>query len=327
MTSSLARSRNNTFAALDIQRDADWRGDAAAIASRLRGESASFLLLGADGRVLVDLERQALRSLSREDFVRFGGSEEAATYLGQAQQRDWFVWRQAEPASTEIAARLGGDFVDLRAAGVTLGAVDAGLCAYARAIANWQERTRYCGLCGSPLRLEAAGHRARCVDPRCAAEHFPRTDPAMIVVVTHGDACLLGRQASWPKGVYSALAGFVEPGETLEAAVQREVYEEAGVRVVDCDYHSSQPWPFPASIMLGFTARADDPTIRLGPELEDARWFSAAELVDGLAGGGLRMPSPLSVSYRLIEYWLRKSAGIELDTLAREDPLRRAVRR
>ena len=148
----------------------------------------------------------------------------------------------------------------------------------------------------------------------------------MIVVVAHGGACLLGRQASWPKGRYSALAGFVEPGETLEAAVQREVYEEAGVRVVDCDYHSSQPWPFPSSIMLGFTARADDPTIKLGPELEDARWFTARQLVDGVASGELLMPSPLSVSYRLVEHWLREAAGIELDSVTHDDPLRRAVR-
>ena len=326
MNSSRARSRNNTFSSLDIERDADWRSDTATINARLHSDAARFLLLRDDGRALVAAHRQALRGLDRKEFLRRGGAETATTYLGRHGENDWFVWRQSDAAADEIAAELGGVFADLRSAGMTLDALGAGLFAYARAIVNWQERTRYCSVCGSPVRLESAGHRAECTNPACGAEHFPRTDPAMIVVVSCGDACLLGRQASWPPGRYSALAGFVEPGETLEAAVQREVFEEAGVRVVDCDYHSSQPWPFPSSIMLGFTARADDPTIKLGPELEDARWFTAAQLVEELASGKLLMPSPLSVSYRLVEHWLREMAGIELDALTREDPLRQAAR-
>jgi len=327
MSSSLARSRNNTFSSLEIERDADWRSDTATINARLRNDAARFLLLRDDGRALVAAHRQSLRGLDRGEFVRRGGAEAATTYLGRTGGHDWFVWRQSDAAADEVAAELGGAFADLRSAGMTLDAVDAGLFAYARAIVNWQERTRYCSVCGSPVQLESAGHRAKCTNPQCATEHFPRTDPAMIVVVSCGDACLLGRQASWPPGRYSALAGFVEPGETLEAAVRREVFEEAGVHVVDCDYHSSQPWPFPSSIMLGFTARADDPTIRLGPELEDARWFSASQMVEELASGKLLMPSPLSVSYRLVEHWLRRTAGIELDALTREDPLRQAARR
>ncbi len=327
MSSSLARSRNNTFSSLEIERDADWRSDTGTINLRLRSEAARFLLLRDDGSALIDTAGQSLRGLSHTDFARFGGADEATTYLGRVQDRDWFAWRQGDAAGTEIAAQIGGEFLDLRTAGMALNPLDAGVFAYARAIFNWQERTRFCSVCGSPLRLESAGHRAKCTNPSCATEHFPRTDPAMIVIVSCGDACLLGRQASWPKGRYSALAGFVEPGETLEAAVQREVYEEAGVRVVDCDYHSSQPWPFPASIMLGFLARADDPTIKLGPELEDARWFTVRQIVEGLASGELLMPMPLSVSYRLVEHWLRQKAGIELDALTREDPLRRAARR
>lgn len=327
MSSSLARSRNNTFSSLEIERDADWRSATETINRRLRAAAASFLLLRNDGHALVDASGGKLRGLDRDEFARFGGAAEATTYLGSVHDRDWFVWRADDAACVGAVARLGGGFVDLRSAGMTLATVDAGLFAYARAIVNWQQRTRYCSVCGSPVRLESAGHRAKCTNPQCASEHFPRTDPAMIVVVAHGDACLLGRQAGWPKGRYSALAGFVEPGETLEAAVRREVYEEAGVRVVDCDYHSSQPWPFPSSIMLGFTARADDPAIALGPELEDARWFSADQIVDGLASGELLMPSPLSVSYRLVEHWLRETAGIELDELTRDDPLRRAARR
>lgn len=325
MSSSLTRSRNNAFSSLEIERDADWRSDTGLINQRLRSDAARMLLLRDDGRAFADQDRRALRGVTREEFLHFGGVEVATSYLGRVAEQDWFAWRQSDVASADIAAELGGDFVDLRTAGMTFGEVDAGLFAYARAIVNWQERTRFCSVCGSPVQFESAGHRAKCTNLQCAAEHFPRIDPAMIVVVSCGDACLLGRQASWPKGRYSALAGFVEPGETLEAAVRREVFEEAGVRVVDCDYHSSQPWPFPSSIMLGFTARADDPTIRFGPELEDARWFTAQQIVDGLATGELLMPAPLSVSYRLVEHWLRDNAGIELDALTRDDPLRRAA--
>jgi NAD+ diphosphatase len=306
--SSLSRSRNNTFSSLEIERDADWRSDTAVINRRLHGDGARFLLLRGDGRALIGADEHSLRGVRHDDFVRFGGTENAVSYLGRAQDEDWFVWRAGDAVCADIAAQAGGEFLDLRAAGMLLRAFDAGLFAYARALVHWQERTRYCSVCASPLQLESAGHRAKCTNPQCGSEHFPRTDPAMIVIVSCGDACLLGRQASWPKGRYSALAGFIEPGETLEAAVQREVLEEAGVRVVDCDYHSSQPWPFPASI---------------GPELEDARWFTAKQIIDGLASGELLMPSPLSVSYRLVEHWLREAAGVELDALTLDDPMRK----
>ena len=192
MSSSLARSRNNTFSSLQIERDADWRSDTATINARLHGDAARVLLLRDDGRALVDSCRQALHGLDRGDFARFGGNEEATTYLGRAQDHDWFVWREDDAACARIAAHFGGEFLDLRAAGMSLDAVDAGLFAYARAIVHWQERTRFCSVCGSPVRLESAGHRAKCMNPQCGIEHFPRTDPAMIVVVSHGDADLRG---------------------------------------------------------------------------------------------------------------------------------------
>ncbi len=169
------------------------------------------------------------------------------------------------------------------------------------------------------MTLISAGHRAACT--RCERLHFPRTDPAVIVIVENGDACLLGRQPLWRPRQYSTLAGFVEPGESLEDAVRREVREEAGIEVTDCDYHSSQPWPFPASLMLGFTARAAAREIRLADgELEDARWFTAQQIVEGVRSGGLHLSSPLSISYRLIEHWLRMRARIELADLLRAAP-------
>jgi NAD+ diphosphatase len=135
------------------------------------------------------------------------------------------------------------------------------------------------------------------------------------MIVTDGDACLLGRQPDWPAGRYSTLAGFVEVGESLEDAVRREVHEESGIVVGDCEYHSSQPWPFPASLMLGFVAHAESREIRVGAELEDARWFTPDQLVAALGAREIRVSSRLSVSWRLIEHWLAETAGLALADL------------
>src|SRR5262245_6534910 len=209
------------------------------------------------------------------------------------------------------------DFKDLRFAGGELPADEAGLVAYARAMVLWRQRHRFCGTCGSENIATSAGHVMRCSNASCGAEQFPRLDPAIIVLVTDGERALLGRQASWPAGRYSTIAGFVEPGESLEDAVVREVHEETGISVDDVRYHSSQPWPFPSSLMLGFTAHARSSTITLQDgELEDARWFSRADI----AAGVIAMPSSQSISFRLIEDWydnaaarpLRETPGVRL---------------
>jgi NAD+ diphosphatase len=157
-------------------------------------------------------------------------------------------------------SHAGGRYVELRSVGAGLSAREAGLCAYARGHAFWHARNLHCGVCGAPTQSEQGGHLRRCT--ACDAQHFPRSDPAVIVLVTHrdpkrGERCLLGRSARFPPGLYSTLAGFVEPGESLEEAVRREVLEEAGLQLFAIDYRSSQPWPFPASLMLGFRARAE----------------------------------------------------------------------
>jgi NAD+ diphosphatase len=199
------------------------------------------------------------------------------------------------------ALPAGTRFEELRVMASLVPSDEAGLLAYARGISIWRQRHRFCGHCGARLVPERAGHVLRCSNAACAQESFPRIDPAIIVMVSDGERALLGRQASWPAGRYSTIAGFVEPGESLEDAVMREVAEETGVAVHAIRYHSSQPWPFPASLMVGFEARCPPRApIRVGGELEDARWFTRAEIHAGAAG----LPPAHSISYRLIADWL-----------------------
>ena len=200
-----------------------------------------------------------------------------------------------------------GTFTELRQVGPILAREDAALLAYARGLMLWHGRNRFCGACGAPTRSEEGGHQRRCTNEACAIPHFPRTDPAVIMLVTSGDKALLGRQSAWPAGMHSTLAGFVEPGESLEEAVAREVMEEVGVEVEEIRYHSSQPWPFPASIMLGFTARAREERLRLDPdEIETAAWFTRAELRSSPEDERLRLPRRDSIAYRLIRDWLEE---------------------
>ncbi|MSP48868.1 MAG: NAD(+) diphosphatase [Alphaproteobacteria bacterium] len=197
-----------------------------------------------------------------------------------------------------------GEWTDLRRVGPLLGREDGSLLAYARGLMWWHARHRFCGVCGSPTDSAEAGHVRRCTDESCKASHFPRTDPAVIMLVHDGDRALLGRQKVWPPGMYSTLAGFVEPGESLEETVAREVFEESGIRVAEVRYHSSQPWPFPASLMIGFHATAATRSIRLNQsELEDCGWFSRVELRD-FGQQGKALPRADSIARRLIEDWL-----------------------
>lgn len=214
-----------------------------------------------------------------------------------------------EHAGTPYFAVLGdrdvtGDrWAGLLHVGAELNDLDAGLLTEAVALAQWHLRHPRCSLCGEPTGVHRAGWSRRC--PNDGSEHWPRTDPAVIVLVHDGgDRCVLGRQASWPAGRYSILAGFVEPGEPAEAAVVREVAEEVGISVTGLRYLGSQPWPFPSSLMFGFTAQVrGDPTLSLaGSELEDARWVHREEIRRG--EGVLMMPRPVSIAHRIITDWL-----------------------
>ncbi len=179
------------------------------------------------------------------------------------------------------------------------------IVAHARSITDWHSRHRHCAVCGGDTVTALAGAHRRCLD--CSAEHFPRTDPVAIAAVARGERCLLGRGPSWPESMYSALAGFVEPGETIEEAVRREVREESGVVVGDARYVKSQPWPLPSSLMMGCIAEAMSEEITIDyTELADARWFSLDEIRAALDGhpGPLFVPPPFAIANHLMRAWV-----------------------
>ena len=210
----------------------------------------------------------------------------------------------AESAAGQTDAAPGASFEELRPLVAMLPEDQAQLLVYARALLVWRSRQRYCGVCGAPTAARSAGHVLVCT--RCGTDFFPRIDPAIIVLVSDADRALLGRQSSWAPGRYSALAGFVEAGESLEEAVVREVHEETGTRVTWVRYFASQPWPFPASLMLGFHAHARAMPVQLDGELEDARWFELVQLK--AAPEGL-LPPPHTIARRLIEAWIQEQTG------------------
>ncbi|WP_028862635.1 NAD(+) diphosphatase [Psychromonas aquimarina] len=262
---------------------------------------------------------------SREDnaalFVTFEAVEhlnlDNAVFLGideNNNNRPYFVLDLTHAEQGALAVFLSqGEFIDLRKLAVVLDNQCASILALARALCFWHRMHGFCPRCGSANQLVEAGHSRVCRSPECAHQTFPRTDPAVIMIVrkTFADGverCLLGRQAAWPDGVYSTLAGFVDPGETLETAVAREVQEESGIHVNNVQYITSQPWPFPSSIMLGFIADACSEKILVDKEeLDDARWFSRDELNSfaewGDESAGFKLSRVDSISRYLIEYW------------------------
>jgi len=239
----------------------------------------------------------------------------------QAVSQDWqglsySVGCNADDAQIHPGVPTATQFADLRVCTAQLSADDASLLAYAKGLSFWHSRTRFCSLCGSGLTNTSGGHVKQCSNDSCNNLIFPRTDPAVIMLVTRVDKaglehCLLGRNPVWPAGMYSTLAGFVEPGESLENAVIREVHEESGIEVDNARYMASQPWPFPRSIMLGFEARATSSDIKLNKdELEDAQWFTRDDLKTfGRWGDNnyrYQLPRGDSIASYLINHWLNR---------------------
>jgi NAD+ diphosphatase len=272
-----------------VDRDAATRSSEPALAQAW--EKAQVLVVDDQGRAPVD----------GTDVVFVPAAEAPAgdrLYLGRLEEQTFFAVRG------ELPRRLGTRRLGLREVGAVLGDRDAGLLVHAVGLANWHSAHARCARCGAPTEVVQGGAVRRC--PVDGSQHFPRTDPAVIVLVTDGaDRCVLGRQRDWPAGRYSTLAGFVEPGESAEQAVVREVLEESGVLVREVGYRSSQPWPFPSSLMLGFRALCDPdatPAASDG-ELEDVRWFDREELRERYAG----LPPQVSIAYVLISDWLAEA--------------------
>jgi NAD+ diphosphatase len=298
----------NFYAGLDLARHSERRRDTAFIESHVAGTAARVVPVWRGRSLVVAGEAPRAVFLGAAAIAELGGPAPLVAFLGTRGGESYFALDVSAHEEHLLPGLFGADtaFVDLRGVGPLLEREAGALLAYARGILHWHSRNRHCSLCGAPTRAEASGHVRRCTDAGCNAEHFPRTDPAVIMLVVHEDHALLGRQRAWPAGMHSTLAGFVEPGESLEEAVAREVMEEAGVRVEDIRYHSSQPWPFPASIMLGFHARATSRALSVdAEELETAGWFSRAFLTSAHDPEQFRLPRADSIARRLIEDWLR----------------------
>ncbi|MED5420468.1 MAG: NAD(+) diphosphatase [Pseudomonadota bacterium] len=289
----------NIFAGAFVDRSGHRRNDPNWIRDMLGSPEARFAPVWRN-RCLIDGNppRAALLRHAKVDLLL---ARDESIFLGIFDDKPAFAFEVDSPVPP---LEHDGEFHDLRYLGTILPVDQANLLAHAIALINWHRLQKHCGTCGALTIAESGGNARRCTSDSCANPLFPRVDPAIIVLVSHGENCLLGRQASWPEKRYSTIAGFVEPGESLEDAVHREVKEETNIDVGDVHYHSSQPWPFPSSLMLGFTADASSREIRLNDgELEDARWFTRKELRSGFP----KLPFQLSLARRLIDGWLEMS--------------------
>jgi NAD+ diphosphatase len=295
----------NYFSTYFIDRVSDKRRDHEWLAAQLENEATRFIPVWNLKNLLDDEGVPRPVYLLAGDVQDLLPEAESTVLLGVTPERTYFaIGLSSDEDSPPSGLAKLGEFRDLRWIAATLNERDIALLAYAQAMTYWHCRHQYCGDCGSPTQSLEGGTLRVCTNQVCGQQHFPRTDPAIIVLITYGERCLLGRKSWWPEGMYSNVSGFVEPGESLEDALVREVREETGVEVVEMTYHSSQPWPFPSSLMLGFTAVTASETIRIDEdELEDAAWFSREEMRSRLQQGTLRLPMPVSISFRLIEEW------------------------
>ncbi|MDY0881689.1 NAD(+) diphosphatase [Dongia soli] len=297
------------YATGDFDRCATIRQDTTWLVERLQDPYSLLHLVWRGRNLVVNADVPRAHFLPLRDHRDLIAAQTDIILLGRAGEATYFALDISGLDEESVIAF--GEFAELRSIGQLTPQRDGALMAYARGLSHWHERHRFCGRCGSPTATEAAGHQRRCTNPACALQHFPRLDPAVIMRITHrhpqyGERILLARQANWSPGMHSVLAGFVETGETLEAAVARETYEEVGLRVENIRYFGSQPWPFPSSLMLGFTAEASDSNICLDlVELESARWLTKDQLRRSPENDDFRLPRADSISRRLIEDWVR----------------------
>lgn len=297
----------NVFAGNPLNRVSERRTDAAWLDARLADRDSLALPLW-NGQPLTEPGKDGGVQLAYIP-VRMGeelaGGWERLLFLGLWKETAVFaVDLEGAPDPTDGPLSGLGAFKDLRAVATVLVPAEAAIAATAKGLFEWRRKHRHCAACGEPSAVADGGWKRVC--PACRAEHFPRTDPVVIMLPTHGEKCLLGRQAMWPKGMYSALAGFLEPGETIEEACARELMEEAALIATSVRYHSNQPWPFPNSLMIGLIAEVANEDARPDQtELEAVRWFTRAEARQLVAGGfdGCFAPPAMAIAHQLLKSW------------------------
>jgi NAD+ diphosphatase len=307
----MRRCTNHFLPSETLEREVHRRGDQLWLSGQLANSSQFVFVWKGSNLFGVDQNRRPLLLEVPEPDKIFnpiflgirkqGSSVFAADLSDRRSEEDALAFLNLDPNLAR--------FIPLRQFDGLLSSEERSLLFYARSVTHWHEEQKFCHRCGNPTLPEEGGHVMGCINPDCATKHFPRTDPATIMLVHSGDRCLLGRQASWPEGMYSTLAGFVEPGEKLEEAVFREVKEESGIEVKNIRYFGSQPWPFPQSLMLGFFAEAATEEITRGAELEDVRWFSLSEAKDMLGILAGRFPHLDTIARRLIRHWVENSGA------------------
>lgn len=299
----------NFYSGADIDRAGPLRRDTTWIDERLTSDRARVLPVWREKNfvILADENGSApqIASISIDMATALAEGSPSFLFLGEKEGTPYFTidlshLDEPAPSSTD------GVFVGLRDVGGTMDRADGALLSYAKGLIHWHERHPFCARCGSLSEARDAGHVRVCVNPDCNASHFPRTDPAVIMLVHRGDRCVLAHNRRNPLPMFSTLAGFVEPGESLEEAVAREVLEEVGIYVGKVRYHSSQPWPFPGNIMLGFHAEAESTDITVEEaELVEARWFERDQIIKA-ADSNLKLSRPESISRRLIDDWVKQ---------------------
>jgi len=285
----------------NLRRDENW------LATRRDEPGTRFLAMAALKPLVADDRATALCWLSAAGLAEAGIDSGAAIFLGLAEGRAHFAVDASASCSADEPLTNGAVFVDARFAASRLAGGAPAIVGVARALVDWHRRHRFCAVCGAPSRAARGGHMRICGNNSCGAEHFPRTDSVVIMLVYTENCCLLARNARFPEGVYSALAGFMEPGESIEEAVRRECFEETAIRIGTVRYHSSQPWPFPSSLMIGCLAEAESTAITIdGEELTEARWVGRDEARAALADPAptLRLPPPMAIARHLIEAWV-----------------------
>ena len=294
------------FSGNPLDRASDRRPDGAWLAQKLSEPTARAVALW-NGDILID-EAGGITRLARPSpalMATVCPGDEPRLFLGLDGDAAVFAFDLDGPADPTAGPLAGlGRFAGLRDLAVLLSPQEAAIAAAARGVFEWRRRHRFCSVCGAPSRPVDGGWKRLC--DACQGEHFPRTDPVVIMLPAAGDRCLLGRSPRFRPGMFSALAGFMEPGETIEEACARELAEEAGLQTLAVAYHSSQPWPFPSSLMIGLIAEVADLEAHADQtELEEVRWFTRAEARDLLAGriDGLSAPAPFAIAHHLLKTW------------------------